>query len=149
MQKNNRKKRNNKGFSMVELIIVIAIMAALVGILAPQYIKYVERSKAQVDKNTEAEVVRAVEVAIADSTVYDYLTGKVTNVAADQAAVGTVAFVDATANDAADALAMEVKAVVGSTLDFKSNAYNGKTLTVNVNYVAATKSFVVAAASWS
>ncbi|HKM34419.1 MAG TPA: prepilin-type N-terminal cleavage/methylation domain-containing protein, partial [Lachnospiraceae bacterium] len=27
---------NNKGFSLVELIIVIAIMAVLVGILAPQ-----------------------------------------------------------------------------------------------------------------
>lgn len=30
-----RTKRNNKGFSLVELIIVIAIMAILAGVLAP------------------------------------------------------------------------------------------------------------------
>ncbi|MBR3517707.1 MAG: prepilin-type N-terminal cleavage/methylation domain-containing protein, partial [Lachnospiraceae bacterium] len=30
--------KNNKGFSLVELIIVIAIMAILVGVMAPQLI---------------------------------------------------------------------------------------------------------------
>lgn len=40
---------NNKGFSLVELIIVIAIMAVLIGVLAPQFIKYVEKSKESVD----------------------------------------------------------------------------------------------------
>ncbi|MDE7360278.1 MAG: prepilin-type N-terminal cleavage/methylation domain-containing protein, partial [Lachnospiraceae bacterium] len=33
---------NDKGFSLVELIIVIAIMAILIVVLAPQYLKYVE-----------------------------------------------------------------------------------------------------------
>lgn len=67
----NQKKLNNKGFSLVELIIVIAIMAVLVAVLAPQYIKYVESSRAQKDANAVAEVVHACEVAIADETVYD------------------------------------------------------------------------------
>ncbi len=43
------KKANNQGFSLVELIIVIAIMAVLVGVLAPQFIRYVERSRTQKD----------------------------------------------------------------------------------------------------
>ncbi|MBQ6094530.1 MAG: prepilin-type N-terminal cleavage/methylation domain-containing protein, partial [Lachnospiraceae bacterium] len=36
------KKLNNKGFSLVELIIVIAIMAILVGVVGTQVIPYLE-----------------------------------------------------------------------------------------------------------
>jgi prepilin-type N-terminal cleavage/methylation domain-containing protein len=43
------KKLDNKGFTLVELIIVIAIIAVLAAVLAPQYIKYVEKSKAAAD----------------------------------------------------------------------------------------------------
>ena len=42
--------KNNKGFSLVELIIVVAIMAVLIGVLAPQYIKYVEKSRKSTDE---------------------------------------------------------------------------------------------------
>ena len=33
----DRKKKDNKGFTLVELVIVIAILAILVGLLAPVY----------------------------------------------------------------------------------------------------------------
>lgn len=60
------KKTNNKGFSLVELIIVIAIMAVLVGILAPQFIKYVEKSRKSTDVKNVQEMVTAIQVYAAD-----------------------------------------------------------------------------------
>ncbi|OYO51557.1 hypothetical protein CG709_19045 [Lachnotalea glycerini] len=73
-----QKKMNNKGFSLVELIIVIAIMAVLVGILAPQYIKYVENSRISADKNTVDQVASAIQTALANETVTAEITGDVT-----------------------------------------------------------------------
>lgn len=39
------RKKDNKGFSLVELIIVIAIMAILVGIVGTQVIPYIDKSR--------------------------------------------------------------------------------------------------------
>lgn len=61
------KKMNNKGFSLVELIIVIAIMAVLVGILAPQYLKYVNNSKVSTDISNAEQLATTINVAVSDS----------------------------------------------------------------------------------
>ena len=45
LQNMKKKKANNKGFSLVELIIVIAIMAILVGIVGSQVVPYLEKSR--------------------------------------------------------------------------------------------------------
>lgn len=41
----NLKQKKNKGFTLIELIIVIAIMAVLLGIVGTQVIPYLERTK--------------------------------------------------------------------------------------------------------
>jgi prepilin-type N-terminal cleavage/methylation domain-containing protein len=65
------KKMNNKGFSLVELIIVIAIMAILVGVLAPQYLKYVEKSRVSADKDQLDSVYTACTTAASDADITD------------------------------------------------------------------------------
>lgn len=60
---------NNKGFSLVELIIVIAIMAILIVVLAPQYLKYVEKSRNSTDMQNATEIVNAIQVYAADPDV--------------------------------------------------------------------------------
>lgn len=60
------RKMNNKGFSLVELIIVIAIMAILIVVLAPQYLKYVEKSRNSTDVTNATEIVTAIQVYAAD-----------------------------------------------------------------------------------
>lgn len=66
-----KKELNNKGFSLVELIIVIAIMAVLMGVLAPQYLKYVKQSKVSTDITNAESIANAVNIAISDSVNAD------------------------------------------------------------------------------
>ncbi len=61
--------RNNKGFSLVELIIVIAIMAILVGVMAPQLIKYIEKTNVSSDVQLCDSIKTAVTTAMMDPTV--------------------------------------------------------------------------------
>ena len=61
--------KNNKGFSLVELIIVIAIMAILVGVMAPQLIKYIEKSKISADTQLCDTIRTAITTAVMDPAV--------------------------------------------------------------------------------
>ena len=55
------KRLNNKGFSLVELIIVIAIMAILVGIVGTQVLPYIDKAK-------EAKDIQIVSGYCTDAT---------------------------------------------------------------------------------
>lgn len=61
--------KNNKGFSLVELIIVIAIMAILVGVMAPQLIKYIEKTNVSSDTQLCDTVKNAITTAMMDPSV--------------------------------------------------------------------------------
>lgn len=68
------KKTNNKGFSLVELIIVIAIMAILAGAIAPALIKYIDKSRRSNDLSSAKTFKTAVETALGTEEVYETLT---------------------------------------------------------------------------
>jgi prepilin-type N-terminal cleavage/methylation domain-containing protein len=67
----NQKSMGNKGFSLVELIVVIAIMVVLVGVFAPQFFKYVEKARISTDIQNLDQIKTAVEVYLADNSVDD------------------------------------------------------------------------------
>ncbi len=64
-----KKKEKNKGFSLVELIIVIAIMVVVAGIIAPRLLKYLEKSKVSADLNSLESIYEAVAFASMDPEV--------------------------------------------------------------------------------
>ncbi|HAQ52534.1 MAG TPA: hypothetical protein DCR12_07215 [Lachnospiraceae bacterium] len=71
----NKKQKNNKGFSLVELIVVIAIMVVLVAVLAPVFTRYIESSRRSTDVQNANSISEAVLADVADGkdvTATDY-----------------------------------------------------------------------------
>ena len=61
--------KKNKGFSLVELIIVIAIMAILVGIMVPVMLHFIEKSNVSSDYQLADTIRSAVAYSIVDAKV--------------------------------------------------------------------------------
>lgn len=66
-----RERKNNKGFSLIELIIVVTIMAVLIGVLAPQYLKYVEKSRITKDDERADSLLNAIHIIVADDGYFN------------------------------------------------------------------------------
>lgn len=134
------KKMNNKGFSLVELIIVIAIMAVLMGVLAPQLLKYVEDSRRQSDETAFGEVENAVKIALAVEEVYNAVSdGTVVTIKDDDnATVGTCS-----ATSGVTELDNELARTLPDGINFTSKTYNGVNQTITINYNSAMGTFTL------
>ncbi|MBR7019938.1 MAG: prepilin-type N-terminal cleavage/methylation domain-containing protein [Lachnospiraceae bacterium] len=71
-----RGEKKDGGFSLVEIIVVIAIMAILVGVLAPMYLRYVEKARMRKDEAAAEEILHAAEIVVF-SGEYAITTGTV------------------------------------------------------------------------
>lgn len=124
LQKNRKNK--NKGFTLVELIIVIAIIAILAAVLAPQYIRYVEKSRQGTDANAMGEIAHAAEIAFVGNGTSTPAAGSFT---VTISSAGVPKYADVTGTYVA---AVELT-VPETQYTFKSTLYKGKTITVAIS----------------
>jgi len=121
-------KRQNKGFSLVELIIVIAIMAILAAAIAPALIRYIDKSR-KADDLSAAEVINSsMSSALANEDAYDdiqtFMDGKVIA----SATAGSAFTLDSRLGGKGQTFLDELNSNLGGTapkLKFKKNSQNG------------------------
>ena len=75
---NNSKKINDKGFSLIELIVVIAIMVVLVAILSPVFPRFIEQGRRATDVTNANTIASAILIDIENGD-YKNLTVDTTN----------------------------------------------------------------------
>lgn len=125
--------KNNKGFSLIELIIVIAIMAVLVAIIAPNLTKYLGSSKNKTDRKNIDEILTQVQNSISDYESEDghgYLGEDAGSmpITITWAAGGTVSGIPTTVSDFQDSLTSAV------TSSAESKEVKGNYATVKIEW---------------
>ena len=134
-------KKDNKGFSLVELIVVIAIMAVLMVVLTPALLRYVEKSRLQTDNSAIAEIANAAKLASASEAINNEISaqtgGVKITVTFDSATKKFTGGMTYNPNTNIDKFIAEMNQTIGTTVALKSNTYikatNKPEITVSVD----------------
>lgn len=134
------KKTNNKGFSLVELIVVIAIMAVLMVVLGPQLLKNVDKARIQRDNSAISEIANAAKIAMADQDIYDEVYNNSKSVSITFDTNHKIVFPTATTK-----FTSELTEVVGADVTLNSGVYKGAHPTITVAITGTPERVVVTA----
>ncbi len=121
------KKNNNKGFTLVELIVVLVILAILAAILVPALLGYIDKAK----QGQYAEEAHSILTAVQAQATEAYAKGATTAPKATEIDVNTVNnIVSPTKVETIDAVAYGTDGTGVGSNSSKHSAFTVKTLKV-------------------
>jgi len=126
-------RKDNKGFSLVELIVVVLIMAIIAVALAPQILKWVNNSRISSDHNTMQQVVSNFQTALTNETAFSEAKTAFADAGTDVMEIKNGGY-SWKVSSGIDTLKAKFEEYSGgsSTTDFKTKV-NGKTITITIN----------------
>ena len=120
-------KSTKKGFTLVELIVVLVILAVLAAMLVPALVGYIDRAKAEKEYQTAATVYGAAQAVLTELYAKDEIGASQTTIASGQA-LTSMPGVDAVLSLAG----VSEDAVSGYSFDFDADTHiiTGGTVTI-------------------